>query len=201
MGDLLLVAVIVFAINLLPAFAPPTWAVLVAVRLNWDVAAVPLVLVGAAASTSGRVVLALGARRFRNRFSERRRASLQALADEAQARRGAAAGLLGLFLLSPLPSGQMWTAAGLTGVRLPPLALAFFAGRLVSYSIYVAAASAARDSLRDVLGNVLSSPLGIEIQIGLLAGLVLLVRVDWAALLARHRHNSTERRAHGPSHA
>ena len=67
MFDLLVVGAIVFGINLLPAFAPPTWAILVAVRLNWDIPAVPLVLVGAVAATSGRVVLALAARRFRDR--------------------------------------------------------------------------------------------------------------------------------------
>ena len=70
----------------------------------------------------------------------------------------------------------------------------------MSYSIYVAAASAASDRLRDVFGDIFSSPLAIAIQIVLLAGLVALVRIDWAGLLTRHR-DPTERRRHGPSHA
>lgn len=51
---------------------------------------------------------------------------------------------------------------------------AFFAGRLVSYTLYVTAASAAKDSLGDVLGDAVGSPLGIA-----------LLRTDWAKLLAR----------------
>lgn len=62
---------------------------------------------------------------------------------------------------------------------------AFFAGRLVSYTLYVTAASAAKDSLGDVLGDAVGSPLGIALQAAMLAGLVALLRTDWAKLLAR----------------
>jgi len=61
--DWLVVAGSIFAINLLPAFGPPTWAVLVFFRLNSDLPAVPLVLLGAVAAASGRFVL----EPFRNR--------------------------------------------------------------------------------------------------------------------------------------
>ncbi len=44
MSEWLLLFLCVFAINLLPAFGPPTWAVLVFFHLNSDLAAVPLVL-------------------------------------------------------------------------------------------------------------------------------------------------------------
>src|SRR5690348_6256791 len=51
-------AAVVFGVNLLPAFGPPTWAVLLLYRFNSDLAAAPLVLVGALAAASGRYVLA-----------------------------------------------------------------------------------------------------------------------------------------------
>jgi hypothetical protein len=47
-----------FGVDLLPAFGPPTWAVLVFFGLQSDMAAVPLVLVGALAAASGRLALA-----------------------------------------------------------------------------------------------------------------------------------------------
>ena len=72
-------------------------------------------------------------------------------------------------------------------MALVPLTLAFFAGRLVSYSIYVAAASAARHSLGSVFQKAFTSPLGIALQVIMLAGLVALVRVDWAKVLNRRR--------------
>lgn len=50
MLDCVVVWALVFGVNLLPAFGPPTWAVLVFLRLNLDVPAVPLVIVGALAA-------------------------------------------------------------------------------------------------------------------------------------------------------
>ena len=52
MADAALTFAVVFAVNLLPALGPPTWTVLVALRLGFDVPAVPLVLVGATAAAS-----------------------------------------------------------------------------------------------------------------------------------------------------
>jgi hypothetical protein len=55
----------------------------------------------------------------------------------------------------------------------------------VSYSLYVGAASAAAASMGSILTDAFSSPLGVALQIVMLAALVLLVRVDWAARLQR----------------
>jgi len=162
---------VVFAVNLLPAFGPPTWAVLVFFSLDFDLPAVPLVLGGALAAASGRFVLANAARKLRPRFSAARRERL----DRAEAalsadRRRTAAGL-GLFALSPVPSGQLFVGAGLMTVPLLPLTAAFFAGRLVSYSIYVSAAGLAERSLGDVVVNALTSPLGVGLQLVMLIAL------------------------------
>ena len=184
MTDWLLVVGTIFGINLLPAFGPPTWAVLVFFRLNSDLPAVPLVLLGALAAASGRLVLATATRHFRGRFSAKRRENLEAAEKVLVGSRTKAAAGLGLFALSPVPSAQLFIAAGLLTVPLVPLTLAFFAGRLVSYSLYVGAASAAKDSLGEVLGDAIGSPIGIALQVAMLAGLVLLLRIDWAARLA-----------------
>jgi uncharacterized membrane protein YdjX (TVP38/TMEM64 family) len=185
MTDWLLALGCIFGVNLLPAFGPPTWAVLVFFRLNSDLPAVPLVLLGALAAASGRFVLASTARHFRGRFSAERRRNLEAAEEVLAGSRAKAVAGLGLFALSPVPSAQLFVAAGLLTVPLVPLTAAFFAGRLVSYSLYVTAASAAKDSLGQVLGDAIGSPLGIALQVAMLAALVLLVRLDWAALLAR----------------
>ena len=170
-GELAIALAVVFAVNLLPAFGPPTWAVLVFFSLDFDLPAVPLVLGGALAAAAGRYLLASGARRLRPRLSPARLTRL----DRAQAalladRRRSAAGL-GLFALSPVPSGQFFVAAGLMTVSLLPLTAAFFAGRLVSYSIYVAAASLAERNLGDVVLDALTSPLGMGLQLAMLIGL------------------------------
>jgi uncharacterized membrane protein YdjX (TVP38/TMEM64 family) len=183
----LLAAGCIFGVNLLPAFGPPTWAVLVFFRLNSDLAAVPLVLLGALAAASGRLLLAATSRRFRSRFSPRRLESLEAAEDTLVGSRSKAIAGLGLFALSPVPSAQLFVAAGLLSVPLVPLTAAFFAGRLVSYSLYVGAASAAKDNLGSVLTGAFASPLGGALQILMLFGLVVLIRVDWARMVGRRR--------------
>ncbi len=174
-GELALALGVVFLVNLLPAFGPPTWAVLVFFSLDYDLPAVPLVLGGALAAAGGRYLLASGARRLRPRFSPAR---LQRL-DRAEAalganRRRTAAGL-GLFALSPVPSGQLFLAAGLMTVPLLPLTAAFFAGRLVSYSIYVSAAAVAERNLGNVVLDALTSPLGMMLQLAMLVALGVLL--------------------------
>lgn len=186
MGYLLLAGV-VFGINLLPAFGPPTWAVLVFFRLESDLAAVPLVLVGAIAAAAGRFVLASGSRAFRTRLSEERIESLAAAQKAIGGSRRRTVAALALFAVAPLPSAQLFVAAGLLDEPLLRLTLAFFAGRLVSYAIYVGAASAAKQSLSSIFAGAFTSPLGIALQVVMLAALVALMKIDWVRLLARRR--------------
>lgn len=185
MADIALTAAAVFALNLLPAFGPPTWALLVFLRLNLEIAAVPLVLTGALSAAAGRWVLALGSRRARGRLSAERRANLEAARDAIESRPSASLALAGLFLVSPLPSAQLFVAAGLTDVRLRPLVAAFCCGRLVTYSIYVTGATVAERQFGDVLTDSLTSPAGLALQIVMLALLVALVRIDWTSVLRR----------------
>jgi membrane protein YqaA with SNARE-associated domain len=179
----LLVAALVFAINLLPAFGPPTSAVLVSLTLSFDLASAPLIVTGAVAAASGRLTLATGARRLRPRLSDQRRASLAAAEGYLVASRARAIVGLGLFALSPVPSGQLFTAAGLMEVRLVPLTAAFFAGRLVSYTIYVTGAEAIKEGFGGAVVDSLTSPIGIALQVVALAALVALLRVDWPRVL------------------
>jgi hypothetical protein len=187
MSSYLVLAGVVIAINMLPAFGPPTWSVLVFYRLQSHIPAVPLVLIGAVSAASGRMALAFASRRLRGRFSRRRLESLQAARDAvAGGPRRALAGL-GLFALSPLPSAQLFVAAGLLAAPILPLTVAFFAGRLVSYSIYVTAASAVKHSLGSIVTDALTSPAGVALQLAMLAALVGLLRIDWVRVLSRRR--------------
>ena len=178
-------ALAIFAINLLPAFGPPTWALLVFLSLSYQLHPAVLVPIGAASATAGRMVLALATGAFRSRLSPRRVASLEALRDAVTARPHRALLGLGLFLVSPLPSNQLFMAAGLLAIPLRALAAAFFVGRLVAYSIYAGGAVFARERLGDLLLERLSSPGAIALQLGSLAVLGVLMAVDWARVLRR----------------
>jgi predicted RND superfamily exporter protein len=78
-------------------------------------------------------------------------------------------------------------------VPLLPLTAAFFAGRVVSYTIYVTGASAIKESFGDELIDSLTSPLGIALQLVALLLLVILVRLDRADILDRKRGGPSSR--------
>lgn len=154
-------------------------------RLNWHMNPVALVVLGAVAAAGGRYLLALGASRFRSRLSEKRRENLQAAGDALLKRRTGLIATLAFFAVSPLPSAQLFIAAGLLEMNLVPLTLAFLAGRLVSYSLYLSAASLAERQFGDVLGRIFGSPWSIAIQLLLLAAVSVLPFINWKDILER----------------
>ncbi|HZF45930.1 MAG TPA: hypothetical protein VEZ26_06320 [Sphingomonadaceae bacterium] len=177
---------IVFGVNLMPAFGPPTWSIIVLYGLNSDMPVPAIILVGALAAASGRLLLAHAFRLLGRHVSEKTRANLAAARQAFERNRKGGLAALGLFALSPVPSAQLFEAAGLAGVRLLGFTAAFFAGRIVSYSIYAYSAKEVRQSsFGELLGANLSSPLGIALQLAMIAALVALARIDWAKLLAK----------------
>lgn len=189
------VAAVVLGVNVLPAFGPPTWSLLVFFRLHWHVDPVVLVAVGALSAACGRLLLAHGTRLLRERLPPRRVESLTVVAERLTQHRGRAVLGLALFAVSPIPSAQLFEAAGLLGVALLPLTAAFFVGRVVSYSLYVGAATLAEDNVGDILRSAVTSPWGVAVQVAFIAGLVVLARVDWAA---RFGKRSQPARPEGP---
>ncbi len=181
----ILVAV-VLAINVLPAFAPPTWSALVYARLRWHLEPVALIGLGAVAATSGRWLLAHGARLVRDHFSARYRANLRDLATRLTARRTGVAALAALFVLSPLPSAQLFCAAGFVELPIAPLSGAFLLGRLVTYSIYVTTAVLVEHQLGDSLTRVWSSPWWVAGQVLLVLALAALPLIPWGPRARRH---------------
>ena len=176
---------IVFGINLLPAFGPPTWTVLVFTRLHWHLNPVALVLLGALAAMSGRYLLARGARHFKGRLPGRMRSNLEDAQILLERKRVGAIALFGLFAVSPLPSAQLFLAAGLLDLPLGLLTLAFFLGRLVSYSIYVTVATLAEKQLGSVMGQIFGSPWSIALQVVLLVAVCILPFINWRRFLDR----------------
>lgn len=177
---------VVFVVNVLPAFAPPTWTVLVFFRIKYDIPAVPLVVGGAAAAASGRFVLASVFRRIGGRLPEKKRADLEAVGTVLTERRASRWGTLALFLVSPFPSTQLFEAAGLAPqVNLRNVSLAFFCGRLVTYSIYVGGATLAAATVSSIIDEGFRSPWAIALQLFLLALLAAFVLIPWAKLLRR----------------
>ena len=72
-------------------------------------------------------------------------------------------------------------------MRILPFTAAFFAGRIISYSIYAYKAKGIRaSSIGDTLKEGLTSPAGLALQIGMIGLLVALTQVDWQKRLGKH---------------
>lgn len=180
MTEYLTLFAIVLGVNLLPVFGPPTWSVIVIYGLSTKMPLPPLVVISATAAALGRFTLAYAFRLLRDRVPEKMKRNLQAAGDAVEKRkRGMLVGI-GLFALSPLPSAQLFEAAGLAGVQLVHFTAAFFAGRIVSYSIYAATAKGIeRTSMGEAFRHYLTNPIGIGLEVVMVGLLVALTQVDW----------------------
>ncbi|MBW8295698.1 hypothetical protein [Sphingopyxis sp.] len=190
MSDYVILFAIVLAVNLLPAFGPPTWSIIVLYGFNSDLSVPGIVLVGALAAASGRYLLAQTFRYFGKYLPRRTRRNLAAAGKALEQRRRNTVLALGLFALSPLPSAQLFEAAGLAGVRLLGFTAAFFIGRTISYAIYAGTANSVREtSIGESFRSALTSLIGLSTQFVMIMMLVALIRIDWRGLLHKRKRD------------
>ncbi|MBI3429401.1 MAG: hypothetical protein HY050_04980 [Actinobacteria bacterium] len=177
---LTVVAVIVFA-NMLPAFAPPTWSLLLFFALRYQLNPVALVLSGVVSATIGRAVLAYSFRALRKWLPKGYVANMETMGAQIEKNPSRVFGLLALFFISPLSSAQLFEGAGIIKqIALKPLLLAFAAGRLITYSLYVSGAGVLKEtSLGKIIADEITSPWAIAIQVLFIIGLIALGNVNW----------------------
>lgn len=185
-GIWLLVAATAALLNAVPAFMPPTWALLAYFHLEYDLDIVPLAAVGALSAASGRMVLALVSRGFGMRFVPKSwRANIETLAETITGHRVLGLSSLALFAIGPIPTNHLFIAAGISRVPLPPILAVFGLTRFVSYVIWVAVADTAARSLGSLLTPSLGTGAATVAQILGFVALVLVMRIDWGPIIHR----------------
>ena len=184
--------IVIFMLNVLPAFAPPTWTTMSFIGLAVpDDRYILLSIVAAIAATSGRIVLAKFSRALvrRRLLSEEARRNVDAIRTGIERQPVLTFGTLLGYSLSPLPSNYLFIAYGLTSLPIAFLSLPFFVGRLASYAFWMRTASTVGDWL-DVdwfesapyfVAYYLSS------QLLLVPVIYAFTRIDWRALFGERR--------------
>lgn len=187
MNSLLILFLVVFLLNIIPAFAPPTWMVFsfmgfrFPTQLVWTIA-----LVGALAAASGRFLLGKLSRKIvRNHWlSDSARENVDSFKVQLQSRPKLTFGLFFFYAFTPLPSNYLFIAFGLTTIPLIRLAIPFLIGRFVSYYFWASSAAAISRKLdldgTEALGYF--SVYFVLTQITLLSGVYCFTRVDWKLL-------------------
>lgn len=181
MREILIVFVVIVGMNLLPAFAPPTWTVLAYFALTLGISDPLLIAIGVLAASLGRWGLASIFRRYRDKLPNSYVRNMENAATYLTKTQHHARALLALFLISPLSSAQLFEAAGIMkSIAIRPLVLAFAAGRLVTYSITVTGASAvAASSFGEIFITSVKSPAAIALHVLMIAALVILGNIKW----------------------
>jgi len=188
MSALLILFVVVFLLNVIPAFAPPTWMVFsflgfrLPTHMDWSFA-----LVGAVAAAMGRSLLGKLSRIvIRNHWlSLAARENINSLKLELEKRPSLTFGLLLFYAFTPLPSNYLFIAYGLTAMPIVRLVVPFFIGRFVSYYMWTmsAAAVSRKLELEDIDALSYFSVYFVLTQLVLLTLIYVFTRVDWNVLL------------------
>jgi hypothetical protein len=176
---------IALAINVVPAFMPPTWSVMAAIRIMAGLPLLPLTVGGALMSGCGRLILAEGSRRLGRSLPEQGRQNATAVGDAMT--RHPRWQLLTIFVvcLTPFPSNALFIASGVGRLPLPRVVLAFVLSRSIADTFWVWAAGRVARSLPDTLTAQFRSPVGIALQVLSVGLVVLLLRLPWARWLHR----------------
>ncbi|RQR34360.1 hypothetical protein DIE23_12080 [Burkholderia sp. Bp9143] len=192
---------LILLLNLIPAFAPPTWMAMSWVGFNLpDGNPLIFAVVAAGAATTGRVILAIFARSLvRSRWMPASdRENIAIAAQWLQKHRTLTVGAFFCYALSPLPSNYLFIAYGLSGMPLRIIAAAFFIGRVTTYAVWAHLGRFASARL-DVESQLEGSYLGgyfIVTQLVLLGIVFALMKLDWRALVNERR--LMFRRGHRP---
>ena len=204
MNLFLLLFLLIYLLNLIPAFAPPTWMVFSYMGFRNQGANVALLaVIGASAATLGRLTLAKLSRIIIRQkiLSEQTKQNIDAIRDGLQGKRKLTFSIFLFYAFSPLPSNYIFLAYGLTTLELRLIAVPFFLGRTVSYSFWGLTSSAIASRLPSGSGKTLSYLTGyfVATQILLLYLVYLFTRVDWRVLFAEKKLRWMPRKAGPPS--
>ncbi len=188
--EFVLIFGLIFLLNLIPAFAPPTWMAVSYLGVKYPAMnTLGLAVLGATAATLGRLTLARLTRVLirEKLLSEATRQSVDSIREAIESRRKLTFSLFLFYAFSPLPSNNLFLAYGLTSLGWSLIAIPFFLGRVVSYAVWFKTAAAASQKL-----NLSSLPgwmlaYFFVTQCLLLYLVYLFTRVDWHALVAEKK--------------
>lgn len=183
--QLLLAWAIDFTINVVPAFMPPSWTLLAFFYVHFHLPLLVLTVGGATTSTLGRLVLSWEARHWGRRIiSDRQKREMAALGAWLAKRSVWQIPLAVLvFSLGPVPSNAIFIAAGLTSVRMLPVVIGFWIGRVISYTVNAYLTHKIVSTFQGIVQEYVSSLGGWIFQIAVILVLAGFTFIPWTKLL------------------
>jgi hypothetical protein len=179
-----ILAGLIFLINVIPWFAPPTWVLLLLFTAIFGLPPAPVILIGVSAATLGRVVLYQISSKYLFRFlSTKSRQNVSFLGKFLNSRRGLSIPMFLVYTLSPVSTSELFIAGGISHFSLSVLLVCFVIGRSVSYSFWVINSHSFAEHALHILKNDYSSILTLVPQILGILALYLFTKLHWKKIL------------------
>jgi len=184
--------IVIFLLNLIPVFGPPTWSVLSFMSFYYTIPSLPLfIFISLCASTLGRIILTLTSKHIlRNRIlGIKYRKNMDYLKRHLEKRPHFASAVFFIEAFTPLPSDQLFVAYGLTGMKLRYALVPFFIARIFTYSFFVYMAKRFSDAtiLHSITPHSFISWPVIVAEVLVLILIYFFVKVDWAHFIMRNK--------------
>jgi membrane protein YqaA with SNARE-associated domain len=187
-GIYLLLLLLVFIINVIPAFMPPTWIILSYLYLQFNLAFIPTVILGVIAATSGRAVLAIMARSwFRKYLPHKFIANYDHLGKYLKDKQKLTITFVLGYAFSPISSNSLFIIAGLSEMKLSIIIFSFFIGRLFTYSLMLATSMRIANQLDKIFIGHLTSSKAVISAIISLAIVLIIGKINWGKILHTER--------------
>jgi len=175
-----------FLINLAPAFMPSTWMILAFFYIRFDLPLLPLTIGGAIASAVGRLCLAMGSAAFKRRFLRSRQAGLNELGAFLDDHRNVVGMTVFLYALTPLPTNNLFIAAGMVEVSMMRVLAGFIASRILANTFWVWTTNRAFEHLGDLFKGAFGNWVAVLLEVGGVTSILLLYVLPWERWFARY---------------
>jgi membrane protein DedA with SNARE-associated domain len=176
--------ILIFAINVVPAFMPPTWIILSFFYVNNDLLFLPTIILGVIAATSGRIVLALISKYWlKKALPISFYSNYQYLGEYLKRHTKLTLPIVFGYAFSPISSNSLFIMAGFSNLNLKLIAASFFIGRLISYSFWITVSHQLSNRLDTIFTGTFSN-LNTFISALISMGIVVIIgRINWKNLL------------------
>ncbi len=175
-----------FIINLVPAFMPSTWMILAFFYIKFDLPLVPLTIGGAIASALGRYLLAKASTLFKRRFLRGRQGDMEELGEFLNEHRNYMALTVFVYALTPLPTNNLFIAAGMVEASMTQVLAGFITSRVLANTFWVWATHRTFQHLGDLFRGAAGSWLSVLLELMGVTSVILLYFLPWERWLSRY---------------
>ncbi|MGD1836430.1 MAG: hypothetical protein ACPKPY_00045 [Nitrososphaeraceae archaeon] len=180
------VFLLIFLLSAIPILTPPTWMIVVsAYTLHEDFNPIILSIIGAIATTFGRIILSKYSSFGRKIISNKRKNSLERLKKYLEKTKYGYFLTTFVFAILPLPSNMLFISYGLMKVRSIGIIIGFFLGRFIVYLIMIQVTKGFFQTLYEITNNNLLSVAIVDI-IGVIITIIVLM-IDWEEVITNRK--------------